>query len=110
MHHDRSIVLRGRRFHYTEWGAPTARPLVMLHGITGHARTWDDEAAALAARYRVLALDLRGHGDSDPAPDGDYTTASLAEDVAAFVDVLGVSTFHLVALSLGGRVAIAYTA
>lgn len=110
MHRDHVLDLHGQRFHYTEWGDAHAPVVLMLHGITGHARTWDDEAAALAARYRVLALDLRGHGDSDPAPDGDYTTASLAEDVAAFVDVLGVPTFHLVALSLGGRVAIAYTA
>ena len=57
----------------------------MLHGITGHARTWDDEARLLAARYRVLALDQRGHGDSDPAPDADYSDAALLGDLEAFV-------------------------
>ena len=84
MHRDRTIVLNGQRFHYTEWGASTAPPLVMLHGVTGHARTWDEEAAALAARYRVLALDQRGHGDSDPSPNADYTVATLSADVTAF--------------------------
>src|SRR4030095_11311633 len=65
-HTDRTITLQGRRYHYTEWGASAAFPVVMLHGITGHARTWDDEARLLAARYRVLALDQRGHGHSHP--------------------------------------------
>jgi pimeloyl-ACP methyl ester carboxylesterase len=105
---DRTITLHGSRFHYTERGAPDAPAVVMLHGVTGHARTWDDEGAALASRYRVLALDQRGHGDSDPSPDADYTIASLASDLAAFVDALGLQTFAVVALSLGGRVAMQY--
>jgi len=108
MHHDRTLVLNGQRFHYTEWGAPTAPPLVMLHGVTGHARTWDEEAALFASRYRVLALDQRGHGDSDPSPDADYTVATLAADVAAFVDALGLARISLVGLSMGGRVAIGF--
>src|SRR2546428_6712449 len=108
MHHDRTIALRGRRFHYTEWGAPTSPALVMLHGVTGHARTWDEEAAGLAARYRVLALDQRGHGDSDPPLDGDYTVAAMAGDLTAFVDALGVPRVSIVGLSMGGRVAIAF--
>jgi len=110
MYRDHVLDLHGQRFHYTDWGNAHAPAVLLLHGITGHARTWDDEAAALASHYRVLALDQRGHGDSDAAPDGDYTTASLAEDVAAFVDALRVRTFAIVALSLGGRVAIAYAA
>ena len=106
MHTDRTITLHGRRYHYTEWGAPTAPPLVMLHGITGHARTWDDEARVLATRYRVLALDQRGHGDSDPAPDTNYSDAALLGDLEAFAEALGLERISLVALSLGGRVAI----
>jgi pimeloyl-ACP methyl ester carboxylesterase len=106
--HDRTIVLHGQRFHYTEWGDPTAPPVLFLHGITGHARTWDDEARLLAGRFRVLALDQRGHGDSDPAPDGDYSDAALLGDVAAFVDALDLRRLTLVGLSMGGRVAINY--
>lgn len=108
MHHDRSILLQGRRFHYTEWGAPTAAPLIMLHGVTGHARTWDEEAATLASRYRVLALDQRGHGDSDPAPECDYTVVAMCADLAAFADALDLPRISLVGLSMGGRVAIAF--
>src|SRR5918995_673172 len=107
---DHTITLHGARYHYTEQGDPNASPIVMLHGVTGHARTWDAEGAVLAAGYRVLALDQRGHGDSDPPPDADYGMASLSGDLAAFADALGLQTFAIVALSLGGRVAIHYAA
>jgi esterase len=108
MHIDRSVTLHGLRFHYTEWGAAAAPPLVLLHGITGHARTWDEEARLLAERFHVLALDQRGHGDSDPAPDGDYSDSALVGDLAAFATALNLDRFALVALSLGGRVGIGY--
>jgi len=108
MHTDRTLALHGRRYHYTEWGAPAAPAVIFLHGITGHARTWDDEARLLAERFHVVALDQRGHGDSDPAPDGDYSDAALLGDLDAFVDALGFRRVSLVALSLGGRVAINY--
>jgi esterase len=106
MHTDRTIELHGQRFHYVEWGRAAAPPVVLLHGITGHARTWDDEAHLLAERYRVLALDQRGHGDTDPAPDGDYSDDALLGDLVAFADALDLPRLSLIALSLGGRVAI----
>src|SRR5229473_1387362 len=105
---DQTVSLHGSRFHYTEQGDRNAPPVVLLHGVSGHARTWDDEGAALASRHRVLALDQRGHGDSDPPPDADYTIATLAGDLGAFADALGLQRFAIVALSLGGRVAIQY--
>jgi len=108
MHTDRFVTLQKRRYHYTESGAPTAPPVVMLHGVTGHARTWDEESRLLAARYRVLALDQRGHGDTDPAPDADYGDAALLADLEAFVAALGLGRISIVALSLGGRVAMNY--
>jgi len=108
MHTDRTIQLDGLRFHYTEWGAPAAPAAIFLHGITGHARTWDDEARLLADRFHVFALDQRGHGDSDPALDGDYSDAALLGDLEAFVEAQHLTRVSLVALSLGGRVAMNY--
>jgi len=105
MHSDRNLMLHGQRVHYVEWGAASAPPVIMLHGITGHARTWDDECRLLAGRYHAIALDQRGHGDTDPAPDGDYSDDALLGDLVAFADALGLRRFSLVALSLGGRVA-----
>jgi pimeloyl-ACP methyl ester carboxylesterase len=107
---DRWIDLHGQRFHYTETGEPGRPAVVFLHGITGHGRTWDEEARLLADRHHVLAPDLRGHGDSAPATDGDYTVATMADDLAAFVDALALPSIALVGLSLGGRVGIAYAA
>ena len=106
MHADRTVTLHGQHFHYTEWGEPAGAAVVALHGITGHARTWDEEGRLLASHRRVLALDQRGHGDSDPAPDGDYSDEALLGDLVAFADALGLRRFSLLALSLGGRVAI----
>src|SRR5881397_1948045 len=107
---DRSLTVHGQRFHLTDWGPADAPAALFLHGVTGHARTWDHEAAALAGRFRIIALDQRGHGDSDPSPDGDYTLTTLAGDIAAVVDALGLARVSLVGLSLGGRVAIVHAA
>ena len=69
-----NVEIGGLRFHYTDWGGD-GPPLVMLHGLSGHARTWDDTAAALSGRYRVLAPDQRGHGDTDWAPEYGFASA-----------------------------------
>ncbi|MFQ5830197.1 MAG: alpha/beta fold hydrolase [Candidatus Methylomirabilia bacterium] len=108
--HDRRITLRGLRFHYLEWGAETSPPLVLLHGITGHAHVWDDFAQEMAPFFRVLSLDQRGHGDSDASPEANYHLAALVADLVAFVDALGLPRFVLLGLSLGGRVGICYAA
>jgi len=105
---DRSVAVNGIDLHYLDWGDAGAPPIVLLHGITGHARTWDRLAAALAPRWRVLAVDQRGHGDSAAAPDGDYGVTAMAIDLAAFADELGLGRFALLGLSMGGRVAMVY--
>lgn len=107
---DRSVTVNGLALHYTEWGAPDAPPIVLLHGITGHARVWDTLARALEGGFRVLALDQRGHGDSEAPADADYRIGAMAGDLAAFVDALGLGRFALLGHSMGGRVAIVHTA
>jgi pimeloyl-ACP methyl ester carboxylesterase len=107
---DELIELRGLRFHYRDWpskraGAPD---LVLLHGFTGHARSWDAFADAMTDRYRVLALDQRGHGESGWASPGAYGTYEMVDDLAAFVKALGLDRFTLLGLSMGGNVAIHY--
>lgn len=106
---DKHVELNGLTFHYRDWGNTGAQPLVLLHGFTGHARSWDTLAAALADRYHVLALDQRGHGETSWAPDGDYTAERMVEDVDAFVQALGLRRFALLGLSMGGRNAYHYT-
>src|SRR3974390_2154541 len=98
---DELIEMRGLRFHYRDWapkkaGAPD---LVLLHGYTSHARTWDSFAEAMTDRYRVLALDQRGHGESGWAPADRYGIEDMADDLAAFVKALGLKKFTLLGLS-----------
>ena len=107
---ERTVKVNGITLHYLDWGSADAPPVVLLHGITGHARVWDHLAQRLAPGRRVLALDQRGHGDSDPAPDDDYRVGTMADDVAAFVGSLRLDHFALVGHSMGGRIAIKYAA
>ena len=102
---DQSAILGGRRFHYREWPNAGAQALVLLHGFTGHARSWDSFAAAMQAGYHVYALDQRGHGQSDK-PESGYDFASVTADVRAFIEALGLDRPLLVGHSWGGNVAL----
>lgn len=107
---DEYVEVNGLRLHYRDWpstdpGAPT---LLLLHGFTHHSRTWDSFAMSMRDRFRVLALDLRGHGESHWAPREQYSPIYLADDVEAVVRALGLQQFSLLGLSLGGRAAYTY--
>lgn len=83
------------------------QPIVLLHGITLAARVWGSQLAALGERHRVLALDLRGHGASEPGRDGfEGGMARLAADVRQVLDALQVERAVLVGHSMGGMVAL----
>ena len=105
---DRRLTLNGLRFHYRDWGNASAQPMVCLHGFTSHAHSWDTFAAAMRERYHVLALDQRGHGETDWATD--YQPARRVEDLEAFVSSLGLERLVLVGLSMGGWTAFSYAA
>lgn len=105
---DRNIILNGLRFHYREWGGTSAPPLILLHGFTGHARTWDHFAESVCSDFRVLAIDQRGHGETDWASD--YAPERRVEDLEAFVGELGLGKFSLLGLSMGGVCAYSYAA
>jgi pimeloyl-ACP methyl ester carboxylesterase len=92
--------------HALEWNPTAIRTVLLIHGINTQAHTWDPIASVLARRYRVIAPDLRGHGDSGWAPEG-YRVRQLAGDLQETLDVLGVETLDVVGHSLGARVAIA---
>jgi pimeloyl-ACP methyl ester carboxylesterase len=89
-----------------ESGGPL--PVVFVHSLGGNGGQWALQLDHLRGERRAVALDLRGHGDSDPADDGDYSIPALAADVAAVADQLGLRRFVLAGHSLGGAVAIDY--
>ena len=100
---DRTIELRGLRFRYREAGELQRPPVVLLHHLGGDSEGWDAVASALCDRFRVLALDQRGHGHSVRAVP--YSFEEMRDDVGALVDRLGLPRFSLIGHSMGGTVA-----
>jgi esterase len=105
---DKFVTLNGLRFHYLDWGNEAKPALVLLHGFTSHAHSWDTFARSVAERYHVVALDQRGHGETEWTDD--YAAERRVEDLDVFVKALGFSKFHLLGLSMGGICAYGYTA
>jgi pimeloyl-ACP methyl ester carboxylesterase len=97
------------RFHFLEWGRPDAPPIVLLHGGHQSAHSWDLVSLSLAQNYRVLALDQRGHGDSEWSRDVSYANHEMSLDAEAFITALGLHKPVLIGHSMGGRNALLLT-
>ncbi|MFI5314351.1 MAG: alpha/beta fold hydrolase [Myxococcota bacterium] len=98
---------QGIALHALEWSREGTL-LLFLHGFGNDAHVWSWAAPAFAAHYRVVALDQRGHGDSDRDPEGRYDHETMARDVAAALESLGAERAVIVGHSLGGRVAMRF--
>ncbi len=105
---DKTVSANGINLHYLDWGNGSAPPVLLVHGLRGHAHSWDDVSVALCQDYHVLALDQRGRGDSDWAPDGNYSGAAYVNDLVGFCEFLKLDSFILVGHSMGGRNSIAF--
>jgi esterase len=105
---ERRVGVNGLRLCYLDWGTAGKSPMLFLHGGALTAHTWDLCCLALRADYHCLALDQRGHGDSDWAPDADYSIAVQREDIKAFAAALGLDRFILVGMSMGAINGLAY--
>jgi N-formylmaleamate deformylase len=100
------VELPGYRMAYREWGDSTApSALVLIHGITSSSLSWIRVAPALAAHARVIAVDLKGHGDSDRPASG-YRLADQADEVAGLCTALGLSSVVVIGHSWGGGIAL----
>src|SRR5262245_46898371 len=102
---DRFITINGLRIHYLEWGTPDKQPLIMLHGIGRIAHTFDHIAPHFASRYHVMAVDMRGHGDSDWDPKGAYLVEDYVKDIEGLAQQLRLRNIVIWGNSTGGRVA-----
>src|ERR1700726_803165 len=96
------------RFHYLDWGNKHLPTIVFLHGGALNAHTWDLVCLALRDDYHCIALDQRGHGDTDWAPDADYSMGAQLADTKGFVDKLGLDKFILLGMSLGAINSLAF--
>ena len=102
------VTVNGLGFRYLDWGTEGKSPILFLHGGALTAHTWDLCCLALRADYHCLALDQRGHGDSDWAPDADYSISAQREDVKGFAEAVGLDQFVLVGMSMGAINGLAY--
>lgn len=100
----RFAIVNGLRLHYRETGPANGAPVIVLHGIMGHAREWDHLVGALAMHFRVIAVDARGHGQSDWVAD--YSAESMAHDLVGLVHHLQLRRVRLVGHSMGGITAL----
>jgi pimeloyl-ACP methyl ester carboxylesterase len=99
------VSVRGLRLHFLDYGGG-GDPVVCLHGVTGHAWMWHGVTSALGDQHRVVALDLRGHGDSQWSAEAAYETDEHVADLGGVLDSIGLESVHLVGLSWGGLVAL----
>jgi 3-oxoadipate enol-lactonase len=99
------LPLDGRRIYYDLAGPETGPVLCITHSLASDSGMWGEQMAPLLqAGWRVLRIDMRGHGGSDPVP-GDYTMDQLADDTAAVLEALGLGPVHYMGLSIGGMFA-----
>ncbi|MGO4460750.1 alpha/beta hydrolase [Streptomyces sp. M-16] len=100
---ERIVIRDGVRLSCRDWGG-SGSPVLLLHGLAGHAGEWEAAAAHLSARHRVIALDQRGHGASERRP-ADVSREAHVADVLAVTAQLGLDRPVLVGQSLGGHTA-----
>ena len=94
-------VVNGVSLNYDEWGA--GHPLLLLMGFGDGLDAWANQIPAFAGKFRTIALDHRGTGQSE-APPGGYSILQFADDAIGLLDRLGVERAHVLGYSMGGRV------
>ena len=98
------LSLNGRRVYFDLAGPANAPVVCFTHSLNSDGGMWVEQMVPLlGAGYRVLRLDMRGHGGSAPI-EGDYTMSDLAADVKGALDVLGITKMHYIGLSIGGMI------
>jgi pimeloyl-ACP methyl ester carboxylesterase len=102
------VNAKGVDIHLVDWGDAAGQPVVLLHGLTENAHTYDWVCEWLAgAGYRPIAIDFRDHGQSGSTTDP-ATIEDLRDEIVTVVRALGLASFGLIGHSMGGRVAMAF--
>jgi pimeloyl-ACP methyl ester carboxylesterase len=105
---DRFVTVNGLRLHTIDHGGAGKPPLILVHKIEGHAHSFDHIAAEFTRDYHVIAVAMRGHGDSAWSPEGAYLVEDHVKDLTALIQQLGLRKVTLWGNSTGGRVVQVY--
>jgi len=101
---DRFITVNGLRLHYLDWGNAGKPPFILLHGISRTAHTFDHVARRYQKDFHVIAIDMRGHGDSAWDPNAQYLVEDYVKDLEGIVGQLQLENLVMMGNSAGGRV------
>ena len=107
---NKTLRVNDLALHYLEWGRTESPPIVCVHGYTGSADAFNALARHLQDRFHILALDVRGHGESAWSSTGAYRYEDQASDLAEFARRLELDKFVLIGTSMGGIIAMTYAA
>jgi pimeloyl-ACP methyl ester carboxylesterase len=107
---EKYVTIRGLRLHYLDWGNETRQPMLLVHGLQDCAHNWDIFAASMSGDYHILALDQRGHGDSQWSSKAAYRLKDYVDDITGFVEELKLQNTVYIGHSAGGRNAMVYIA
>ena len=102
---DRFVNVNGLRLHLLDWGGAGKQPMILLHGIGSVAHTFDHLASHYSKDYHVIAVDMRGHGDSGWSAEGAYLVEDYVKDIEGMATQLGLRNIVIWGNSTGGRVA-----
>ena len=102
---DRFVNVNGLRLHFLDWGNEAKQPLILLHGIGRVAQTFSHLAPHFSKDYRVIAVDMRGHGDSGWSAEGAYLVEDYVKDIEGLASQLQLRNIVIWGNSTGGRVA-----
>jgi len=110
MPEDKYLKVNGLRLHYLDWGKSRHQTMLLLHGFMAHAHAWDEFAMSFRNRYQIIALDQRGHGESQWSKDGFYSIDDHLLDLVHTIKLLKLKNLIMVGHSMGGRNALFYAA
>jgi aminoacrylate hydrolase len=98
-----TLQTQGISLYYEVHGDPAAPPVLLMSGLGGTGKSWNNQISRLASDHYVVVPDQRGTGESSRAESG-YTTAQLATDMASLVEHVGLGPMHVVGASTGGAI------
>lgn len=107
---DQFLPVNGIQMHYLDAGASDAPALLMVHGLTREAHSFDPAIGLLGPHYRCLVPDMRGRGRSERGAPETYHIGQYVDDVLAFLDLLGLERVHYLGTSMGGLIAMSLAA